>query len=142
MPIIISIVVFRGDLLDVIEFRDAAIHVFYSDGHQTLMHLIGTPGFFEFAREEGHDPRRCRNLAGIVHVSVLKDSISKAAIEAACARTPVQNDFENWNSYNWVCRALTGLHERSTAIDKMKNILREAEDEPGFTSEPSHVYRT
>jgi hypothetical protein len=32
--------------------------------------------------------------------------------------------------------------EMSTAIDHMKNILLDAKDEPRFTSEPLHIYRT
>ncbi|KAL3442935.1 hypothetical protein BJX65DRAFT_312396 [Aspergillus insuetus] len=150
MPTTISIVVFRGRLPDVIEFRDAAVYFIYSDGCQTLIHVIDTPGFFEFASQEANDPRNSANFAGLVIVSLVKDWISRVAIEAACASTAVRNDLWHhaWNSSNWVCQTLTELQnigcladqERSAAIFKMKNFILEAEDKPRFTSGPLHIY--
>jgi hypothetical protein len=151
MPTTISIIVFCGHLLDVREFRDAALYVIYSDSRQALMHLIGTPGFFEFANQDAQDPRDSENFAGLVIVSLVKDSISRAAIEAACAKTAVRNDLRHnrWNSQNWICHALSRLQkigcltdqERSTVIYHMKKILLDAKDEPRFTSEPLYIYR-
>jgi hypothetical protein len=92
MPTTISIVVFRGDFLDLVEFRDAAFYVIYSDGRQALMLVLGTPGFFEFAEQDAKDPRDNDNFAGLVHVSLARDSVSRAAMEAAFANTAVQND--------------------------------------------------
>ncbi|KAL6229192.1 hypothetical protein BDW75DRAFT_245960 [Aspergillus navahoensis] len=152
MPTIIFIVVFRCELLDVVEFRDVALYTIYSDGRQALIHPIGTPGFFNFANQEANDPRNSANFAGLVLLSLVKDSISRAAIEAICARTPVQNNAwrQGWNSQDWICQALARLQsigcltdqERFAAIDKMKNIILQAEDEPMFTTEPLHLYRT
>jgi hypothetical protein len=152
MPTTISIVVFRGDLLDVREFRDAALYLIYSDGRQALMHVLGTPGFFEFANQEANDPRNNANFADLVFVSLVKDSISRTAIECSCAKTRIRNDLwhHGWNSQNWVCQALTGLKnigcltekEMSTAIHHMEDILLDAKDEHRFTSEPLHIYRT
>jgi hypothetical protein len=56
------------------------------------MHVISTPGFCEFASEEAPDPRNSANFAGLVLVSLVKDSFSRTEIEGPCAKTAVQND--------------------------------------------------
>ncbi|KAI9376152.1 hypothetical protein BJX61DRAFT_461476 [Aspergillus egyptiacus] len=110
MPTTISIAVCRGDPLDYIKLRHVALHFVYPDGGQSLMHVVGSHGFFEFANE-GKDPTKSEKLAGIVHVSTAPDSILIVASETACAHTPVRKDAEHQegNCEIWVEKALGAL---------------------------------
>ncbi|PYH93062.1 hypothetical protein BO71DRAFT_400053 [Aspergillus ellipticus CBS 707.79] len=134
----IFIAVFVGDPLDYAKKRHTAVYVTFPDGDQSLLHIVGSHGFFEYKDEVGKDPQASARLATLIHVSTLTKTTSKPDIKAACQRTKIWNELghRDWNCQNWVGDALDGLvaigcvtaEERRGAVDKMVEACVEAKD--------------
>ncbi|RAK84054.1 hypothetical protein BO79DRAFT_181704 [Aspergillus costaricaensis CBS 115574] len=138
MSVKLSIAVFVGDPLDYTKKRHTAIHVAFADGDQSLLHIVGAHGFFEFEDSVGKDPQASAKLATLIEVPTTSKSLSKQDIKRACEQTRIENSPGNhdWNCQNWVGDALgslvqTGLltvQARDHAIDQMAEACVEATD--------------
>ncbi|KAJ5773961.1 hypothetical protein N7457_008857 [Penicillium paradoxum] len=137
MPIQISLLVYKGVPVDFSEYRHTALHALYSEDEYDWLHVVGAHPFFEF-QKDSKDPISEPPIAWIP-VSTAPDSVTKAMIVGACARTPVRNSNRDrdWNCQNWVGEALTELvnagclshEELKVAIGKMVEVILEAEQE-------------
>ena len=139
MPTTLTIAVFRGDPIDWAVYRHTALHVKYADGEDQILHVIGAHPFFEYSPQPGTPSDTGLKVEALITVSNPPDTVSKSAIENACARTPVRNDHHNqdWNCHNWVGEALSELvalgcltkEQRSQGITRMVEACLEAEEE-------------
>lgn len=134
----ISIAVFKGEPLDYMEFRHTSLYFKFSDGTETLAHVKGSHGFFNY-EAESTDPTKINGLDTQFYVATVPADVNKQQILDACRTTPVRNDpqHKDWNCQNWVGEALQKLVEincitsqkRKEALDRMTDIILEAKDE-------------
>ncbi|KAL1855072.1 hypothetical protein Plec18167_004475 [Paecilomyces lecythidis] len=135
----IFITIERGDPLDYMEYRHTALHLIFPDATQSIMHVLGTDGMFNFQERENYDPSTSPLYVKSARVADIPDIISPALIKLIILMTPVKNQLEDmpWNCQNWVGDALSRLvaynyvteADRERAIDEMVTACFEAEDE-------------
>ncbi|KAJ6263963.1 hypothetical protein Dda_0100 [Drechslerella dactyloides] len=116
MPARIYIAVFKGDPIDLTEYRHTAI-VLEIDGRETMLHVTGGHGFFQY--EEQTRREYADGFRSIV------------------ANTDVNNGERAWNCQNFVGDALQRVQrhhliteeEYLGAINQMTTIILEAIDQ-------------
>ncbi|KAJ9200414.1 hypothetical protein DTO166G4_8630 [Paecilomyces variotii] len=135
----IFITVEKGDPLDYMEYRHTALHLIFPDATQSVMHVVGTHGMFNFQERENYDPSTSPLYVKSTPVADIPEAIGPALIKLIILMTPVKNKPEDmpWNCQNWVADALSRLMtygylteaERERGIDEMVTACFEAEDE-------------
>jgi hypothetical protein len=76
------------------------------------------------------------DIARVIRVSSLSDTVPVSSIQRTVAETPILND-DDWNSQNWVGDALGRLVEagyldkeaQGRGLDEMVDVVLEASDE-------------
>ncbi|PYI04888.1 hypothetical protein BO78DRAFT_372144 [Aspergillus sclerotiicarbonarius CBS 121057] len=138
MSITLSVLVFRGDPVDTMEYRHAGIYLDYGQGQSSMMHIVGAPGCFSFQEDDKMDYTKSDKLEGHIRVTTLHEDFTRAMIKDACSKTPVKNHSREWNCQHWVGDALAELvrkiqcltkTQREAAIDQMAATIAEARDE-------------
>ncbi|RAK98424.1 uncharacterized protein BO80DRAFT_361857 [Aspergillus ibericus CBS 121593] len=139
MPITLSVLVFRGDPVDAMEYRHAGIYLDYGKDQSSMMHVVGAPGVFRFQEDDKMDYAKSEKLERHILVTTLHKGFTRDMVKAACSRTPVKNDGSEWNCQHWVGDALKELmklgvqcltkEQREEALDKMTAAVAEAKDE-------------
>ncbi|KAK6501680.1 hypothetical protein TWF481_009509 [Arthrobotrys musiformis] len=133
----IYIAVFKGDPIDLTEYRHTAI-VLEIDGRETMLHVKGGHGFFQYEEQTRMESvRLSRSLApgGLIHVANISSSDAND-FRSIVADTAVNNDERAWNCQNFVGDALKRVQSRHLitkeqylgAVDEMVTIILEATD--------------
>ncbi|OOF97036.1 hypothetical protein ASPCADRAFT_128742 [Aspergillus carbonarius ITEM 5010] len=122
MPISLSVLVFRGDPVDSMEYCHAGIYLEYGDGKQSTMHIVGAPRVFHFEEEVERDLAKSDRLERQILVTTLHKSFSRAMIQGVCSKTRVKNDGSEWNCQHWVGDVLTELMKLEVLIKDREDI--------------------
>ncbi|KAF3904536.1 hypothetical protein ABW21_db0201221 [Orbilia brochopaga] len=131
----IYIAVFKGDPIDLTEYRHTAI-VLEIDGRETQLDVKGGHGFFEYEEQtRSESVRLSSSLApsGLIHVANISSSYADA-FRSIVANTNINNDERAWNCQNFVGEALQRVQRDNLiteeqylgAIDQMATIILEA----------------
>ena len=135
MEATLSILVFKGDPIDAIEFRHTALFLEVPGFPTSLLHVTGGRGFFDFERQLGRAPEDSKLFIRKILVGTVVRQ-ERATIEAIIMATSVRNADRSWNCQNWVGDALKKLSDyqvitreaRTKAIDDMTEVVVEAPD--------------
>lgn len=122
----VYVVVFRGDPLDLQQYRHTALlFVPTRDGDEAVAetqiaeesceadtyycNAVGFQGEFEFQEDINRDPRPEENFIAQLRVGVTKRTISHYWLPSYMRSVPVLNDDYEFNSQSWVQMALERL---------------------------------
>ncbi|KAJ5093215.1 hypothetical protein N7456_009076 [Penicillium angulare] len=136
MPTTVQILVYRGEPVDSINYRHAALFFKFPNGSQSLMNAEGTPGLFEFKAREDYAPEFSIKLAATIPVAEFSDAVNPWSIRPVVSATPIKNGDLGWNCQNWVADALGRLvdfgylttAQREPAYRQMIRVIMEAPD--------------
>jgi|SRR5271155_6051877 len=132
----LSIIVYRGDPVDLQKTRHTALFVTFADNSTVLIHVAGAAGFFSIEQMPQAQPRNSNNFEKDIPVATIKGK-TKAQVQSTIAATPANNSTHDWDCQKWVGDALTRLSNlgwitsqaKSDGISKMVDVLLEAKDE-------------
>lgn len=132
----LSIIVYKGDPVDLRKTRHTALFVTFADNTTVLIHAIGAGGDFTMAQRLNEQPTDSQRFVKSIPVAVITGK-SKSQIRSTIAATPVNNSSRDWDCQKWVGDALTRLsnlgwitkQQKSDAISRMVDAVFEAEDE-------------
>ncbi|KAJ5198082.1 uncharacterized protein N7498_007199 [Penicillium cinerascens] len=142
MPTHLSILVSVASPLDYARYRHASLY--FQFDHETeaikssLMEVVGSPGFFSFSERVNSElPSSSTNLARVIQVSSIPDTVPVSSLQRIVADTPILNDDTDWNSQNWVGDTLERLvavgyldaEAQGRGLDEMVDAIMEATDE-------------
>lgn len=136
MDACLSIIVYRGDPVDLRATRHTALLLTFDDNTTTLIHATGAPGFFQVETTEQVQPRKSTRFAKAIDVAKIT-GMSKDLIRSTIAATPTVNNTRDWDCQKWVGDVLTKLSNlgwidptaRSNGISHMVDATMEAVDE-------------
>lgn len=132
MEATLSIVVFKGDPIDIQSNRHTALFVEMKDGSSLLVHIVGAVGMFAKEVQENVEPTKSQKFLRKIHVAKLLGK-TRGQIRSQLSSTPIQSG-RDWNCQNWVGDTLREIsdkawikgHDRSSAIQKMVDLVMEA----------------
>ncbi|KAJ5668242.1 uncharacterized protein N7477_006812 [Penicillium maclennaniae] len=157
MPTHLSILVSGASPLDYARYRHASLYFEFENEESlksALMEVVGSPGFLSFSERVNIElpvsstvrGALCEmlekqlmdfgDIARVVRVCSLSDTVAVSSIRRTVAETPIMNDAD-WNSQNWVGDALARLVEAGyldeeaerKGLDEMVDAVMEASDE-------------
>ncbi|PWY76444.1 hypothetical protein BO94DRAFT_425418, partial [Aspergillus sclerotioniger CBS 115572] len=108
MAITLSVLVFRAEPFDCIEFRHTSIYLDYGDGTQSTLHIVGASRDYHFEEVE-KDHAESGKLERHILVTTFHEGFTSAMIKDACSNTRVNNDGSEWNCHHWVGDVLAEL---------------------------------
>lgn len=132
----LSIIVYRGDPVDLPRTRHTALFVIFADNSTVLIHATGAAGFFSVEQRPQAQPRKSQNFEQDIPVATIGGK-TRAEVQSTIAATPTNNSTHDWDCQKWVGDALTRLSNlgwitgeaESDGISKMVDVLWEAKDE-------------
>ncbi|RMZ84897.1 hypothetical protein DV738_g391, partial [Chaetothyriales sp. CBS 135597] len=132
----LSIIVYRGDPVDLQKTRHTALFVTFADGVTALIHAVGVAGDFGVDQRLNEDPTNSQRFVKEIPIAEITGK-SNFEIQSTITATPVDNSTHDWDCQKWVGDALTRLNnlgwitkqQRSDGISKMVDVTFEAEDE-------------
>ena len=135
MEATLSIVIFRGDPVDIQSTRHTALFIEMKDGSNVMVHIVGTVGLFSKEVKENVEPTKSQKFLKKIPVAKISGK-SRQEIRSQLNSTVIKSS-RDWNCQNWVGDALKGISDkawitpmvRSSAIDRMLDVVMEAPDE-------------
>ncbi|KAJ5296903.1 uncharacterized protein N7443_007796 [Penicillium atrosanguineum] len=140
MPTHLSVLITVASPLDYARYRHASLYLEFENGERlksALMEVVGSPGFFSFFERANIElPVSSTNIARVIRISSLPDTVPVSSLQRTIAETPIMNDAD-WNSQNWVGDALARLvmaryldeEAERRGLDEMVDAIMEASDE-------------
>ncbi|KAF7513872.1 hypothetical protein GJ744_006486 [Endocarpon pusillum] len=136
VTVTLSIVVYKGDPVDAMEYRHTALFAEFSDGTNTLLHITGESGFFAFDGRPNQVPVESQNFVKQIYVATIP-GVTRDGFISTIRTIPIDNQNRSWNCPHWVGDALNHIaaagmitqEVASKVVLDMVDIVFEAKDE-------------